>query len=78
MNNAATAVRVSEYPSELLIRAKEDRVKEEELEKPLTAQDFKRYAMESLEQYQKKQVPKEKHLNKKYNIAPVLAKSKKK
>lgn len=48
MNNAATVMRVSEYPSELLIRAKEDRVKEEELEKPLTAQDFKRYAMESL------------------------------
>ncbi len=40
--------RMSEYPSELLIKAKEDKVKEEELEKPLTAQDFKRYAIESL------------------------------
>lgn len=75
--NSAVA-RVSDYPSELLIKAREDRVREEELEKPLTAQDFKRYAIESLEQYQKKQVPKEKHLNKKYNIAPVLTKSKKK
>jgi hypothetical protein len=44
MNNAAV-VRVSEYPSELLIKAKEDRAREEELEKPLTAQDFKRYAI---------------------------------
>jgi hypothetical protein len=77
MNNG-TVVRASEYPSELLIKAKDDKVKEEELEKPLTAQDFKRYAIESLEQYQKKQVPKEKHLNKKYNIAPMLTKSKKK
>jgi hypothetical protein len=77
MNNG-TVVRASEYPSELLIKAKDDKVKEEELEKPLTAQDFKRYAIESLEQYQKKQIPKEKHLNKKYNIAPMLSKSKKK
>ena len=76
--NSGSILRVSDYPSELLIKAKEDKVKEEELEKPLTAQDFKRYAIDSLEQYQKKQIPKEKHLNKKYNIAPMLGKSKKK
>lgn len=53
-------------------------MREEELEKPLTTQELKKFALESLEQYQKKQLPKEKHLNKKYNIAPMLGKSKKK
>jgi hypothetical protein len=40
-------------------------------------QDFKKYALESLDQYQKKQIPKEKHFNKKYNIAPMIGKKRK-
>mgnify|MGYP006897117781 CR=1 FL=1 len=75
--NGGGSMKVADYPSELIIKLKEDKSKEEELDKPLTLQDFKKYAVESLEQYQKKQVPKEKHFNKKYNIAPMMTKSKK-
>ena len=56
---------------------KEEKSKEEDIDKLLTLQDFKKFAVDSLEQYQKKQVPKEKHFNKKYNIAPMTKMSKK-
>jgi hypothetical protein len=46
--NGSVGMRNSDYPSELLIKVKEEKLKEEELDKPLTAQDFKRFAIESL------------------------------
>jgi hypothetical protein len=75
--NSGNTLKIADYPSELLIKVKDDKGREEEMDKALTLQDFKKYAIESLEQYQKKQIPKEKHFNKKYNIAPMLSKSKK-
>ena len=57
MNNGGT-LKMADYPSELLIKIKDDKSKEEELDKALTLQDFKKYAIDSLEQYQKKQIPK--------------------
>ncbi len=50
--------RMIDYPSELIIKVKEDKLKEEEIEKPMTVQELKKYAIESLEQFQKKQTPK--------------------
>ena len=43
MNNCSTSLKSADYPSELLIKLKEDKAREEELEKPLTSQDFKKY-----------------------------------
>ena len=48
MNNCGASVKVADYPSELLIKIKEDKTKEDDLDKALTLQDFKKYAIESL------------------------------
>lgn len=61
-----------DYPSELIIKVKEDKLKEEEIEKPMTVQELKKYAIESLEQFQKKQTPKENKHAKKYNAVPIV------
>ncbi len=44
MNNCST-VKITDYPSELIIKIKDDKNKEEQLDKPLTLQDFKKYAI---------------------------------
>lgn len=41
----------------------------------MTVQELKKYAIESLEQFQKKQTPKEKGHLKKYNAAPIVVKN---
>ena len=66
--------RTIDYPSELIIKVKEDKLKEEETEKPMTVQELKKYAIESLEHFQKRQTPKQnKHL-KKFNGVPIVSK----
>jgi hypothetical protein len=48
MNNCGGSIKIADYPSELLIKLKEDKLKEEELDKALSLQDFKKYALDSL------------------------------
>ena len=57
MNNSS-GFKNTEYPSELIIKIKEDKTKEEDLERTLTVQELKKFAIESLEHFSKGKSPK--------------------
>ena len=43
--NSPGPVKAADYPSELLIKVKDEKIKEEDNEKPLSLQEFKKFAI---------------------------------
>lgn len=45
MNSHSPNYKVPDYPSELIIKVKDDKVKEDEIEKMMSGQQMKKYAI---------------------------------